>query len=312
MPQIAKLESVELRSLWAHEEHGFSAWLLSNLDTLGECLGLTLQSGQREKAVGRFSLDVLAETDGGAQVIIENQLDCTDHDHLGKILTYLSNMDAKIAVWVAGNHREEHAEAIRWLNEFTPADMAFYLVKLSAFRIGNSDPAPHFAVVAGPSANSRSIGQEKKELAERHVLRRKFWEQLLDRARKAGVLTHAQRAPSTDSWLGAGAGIMAGVSFNYNIWTDSAAVDLWIQNEDVSENKKLFDKLFGMRQQIEAEFGGSLLWERLDDKRASRIRADIAGPGLHDPEDQWATTQERMVRAMNQLSKAIRIALRMG
>ena len=149
MGSIAKLEPVEIRELWKHEGRGFSAWLAENLDTLSEAVGLTLQNPIREKEVGRFSLDLLTETDGGTQVIIENQLDVTNHDHLGKVLTYLSNLEAKIAIWIAGDIREEHAEAIRWLNEFTPADTAFFLVKLSAFRINGSDPAPHFAVVAG-------------------------------------------------------------------------------------------------------------------------------------------------------------------
>lgn len=305
MSLIAKLEPIEVRTLWGHEEYGFSAWLVHNLDALGESLGLTLINPQREKAVGRFSLDVLTETDNGVQVIIENQLECTNHDHLGKVLTYLSNLDAKIAIWIASEFREEHAEAIRWLNEFTPADVAFYLVKLSAFRIGGSDPAPHFGKVAGPTTIGRSIGQEKKELAERHVLRRKFWEQLLERARRSGVTTHAQRTAGTDSWLSAGAGIMSGVSFTYNIWTDSAAVDLWIQSENLEENKKLFDRLFAMREQIETSFGAPLIWDRMDEKRTSRIRSELPIEGLYDPEEKWPAIQERMIQAMDRLSKAI-------
>lgn len=309
MPNIARLEPVEIRQLWTHEERDFSAWLAANLDSLGEVVGLTLVDPVREKEVGRFSLDLFAETEGGVQVIIENQLEATNHDHLGKVLTYLANLDAKIAIWIAGDVREEHAEAIRWLNEFTPADMAFYLVKLSAFRINGSDPAPHFAVVAGPTETGREVGREKKELADRQVQRLKFWTQLLERARAQGVLTHAQRSPSTESWLGAGAGILSGVSFNYNIWTDGAAIDLWIQNEDPVANKRLFDSLSAKRSQIEVAFGGSLVWERMDAKRASRIRATVPGRGMDDGEENWPALQDAMVEVMGRFSKAIRAAV---
>lgn len=306
MGSIAKLETVAVRELWKHEERGFSAWLVENLDPLGEAVGLTLRNPVREKEVGRFSLDVLAETEGGAQVIIENQLDVTNHDHLGKVLTYLSNLEAKIAVWIAGDIREEHAEAIRWLNEFTPADTAFYLVKLSAFRINGSDPAPHFVVVAGPTETGRRVGQEKKELADRQVLLLKFWGQLLERARQRGVQSHAQRSPGKDSWLSAGAGIKSGVAYNYNVWTDSAAVDLWIQTESAAENKRIFDHLHRHREKIETAFGGPLIWDRLDDKRASRIRADVTVGGLYEPETQWPNIQEAMIDAMDRLVKALK------
>lgn len=306
MGSIGKLEPVPVRELWSHEERGFSAWLAENLDALGDAVGLTLQNPIREKEVGRFSLDLLAETDDGVQVIVENQLEVTNHDHLGKVLTYLSNLEAKIAIWIAGDVREEHAEAIRWLNEFTPADTAFYLVKLSAYRINGSDPAPHFAVVAGPTETGRSVGQEKKELAGRHVLLLKFWEQLLERARQRGVPYHAQRSPGKDSWLSAGAGIKSGVAYNYNIFTDSAAVELWIQTESATENKRIFDHLLSQRDPIEAAFGGALIWNRLDDKRASRVRAELEVGGLYDPETQWPKIQDAMIDAMDRLVKALK------
>lgn len=307
MGSIAKLDTVAVRELWKHEQHGFSAWLAENLDPLGEAVGLTLLNPIREKQVGDFSLDLLAETDGGVQVIVENQLDVTNHDHLGKVLTYLSNLEAKIAIWIAGEVREEHAEAIRWLNEFTPADTAFFLVKLSAFRINGSDPAPHFAVVAGPTKTGRSVGQEKKELAEREVLRLQFWEELLDAAKKQGVMWHAQRAPSKDMWLGAGAGIRAGVSLNYLIWIDQkSGVELYIDTGDRDVNKQIFDGLYAKKDLVEKAFGGPLLWDRLDERRASRVRYVMPDGGLTDSEGRLPEIQDAMVKAMDRLAKAVR------
>jgi len=307
MGSIAKLEAVEIRQLWAHEERGFSAWLAANLDSLGDALDLTLQNPEREKAVGRFSLDLMAETDDGAQVINENQLDVTNHDHLGKLLTYLSNLEAKVAVWIAGEVREEHAEAIRWLNEFTPADMAFYLVKLSAFRIGGSDPAPHFEVMARPTETGRGVGQEKKELAQRHVQRLKFWSQLLDRAKTKGVMWHAQRSPGKEMWLAAGAGVRAGVSLNYLIWIDKeSGVELYIDSGEHDENKQIFDSLLAQKEKVEQAFGSALDWQRLDGKRASRIRYVMSGGGLMDGEQDWPRIQDAMIDAMDRLARAVK------
>ena len=180
------MERVVLRELWKHEERGFSAWLETNLDMLSEAIGVSLSDPQREQLVGSFQVDLVAENENGERVIVENQLEATDHDHLGKLLTYLTNLDAKAAIWITSAPRPEHIRAIQWLNETTPNDVAFYLVRLAAYRISGSDAAPLFTVIVGPSAESKSFGKQKKELAERHVLRLRFWEQLSQR--KGGSL----------------------------------------------------------------------------------------------------------------------------
>jgi hypothetical protein len=171
---IGKLEPVPLREIWPDEVSDFTAWLSENLDVLGEALGISLTLVQREAAVGPFSIDILAEDPNGNQVIVENRIRRTDHDHLGKLITYLSNLDAKAAIWISSDPRPEHIRSIAWLNETTPADVAFYLVRIEAYRIGESLPAPMFSIVAGPSAEMKRIGTQKKELAERHLLRKEF------------------------------------------------------------------------------------------------------------------------------------------
>lgn len=303
---IGKLEPVDLRELWKHEEYEFSAWLGKNLDTLSEAIGVSLSEPRREVRAGNFQVDLVTEDEYNNLVIIENQLKATDHDHLGKLLTYLTNMDAKTAIWISSAPRPEHIRTIQWLNETTPGDIAFFLVRLAAYRIGNSEPAPLFTVIVGPSAESKDFGREKKELAERHVLRLKFWEQLLSLARQKGVLIHAQRTPSKENWISAGAGYRSGVSFNYVIFmTDGGAVDLYIDTGDKDENKEIFDKLSAKKAEIEQAFGDSLSWERLDDRRASRIRYVVKGAGLVD-EAEWPTIQDAMVNAMDRLARALR------
>lgn len=282
---IGKLEKVDLRDLWRHEERGFSAWLVANLEALSDALGFELAEPQREVKVGTFEVDLVAEDGNANRVVIENQLEPTDHDHLGKILTYLTNLEAKTAVWITKAPRPEHVKAVAWLNETTPDDISFFLVRLDAYRIGSSDPAPLFTVIVGPSAEAKGFGQQKKELAERHVLRLRFWEGLLTKAKERGLLLHAARSPSKESWIAAGAG-RSGLTFNYVIWMeDQAAVELYIDTGDLTENKRIFDALAARREVIDQEFGGKIEWERLDEKRACRVRHVVELGGLSSGEE---------------------------
>jgi len=306
MSDIGRLEQVDLRSLWRHEEYGFSAWLENNLEQLGEALGRRFSDPQREVAAGGYFVDMLVEDEEGDRVVIENQLAPTDHDHLGKLLTYLTNLDAKTAVWIVKDARPEHMRAVQWLNETTPDDIAFFIVKLAAFRIGDSSPAPLFTPIVGPSASSKDIGRSKKVLAERHVLRLRFWEQLLGLARSRGLMLHAQRTPTKEHWLGAGAGIRSGLAFNYLAWMEGeAGVELYIDTGNAEENKRIFDLFYSKRQEIESEFGAPLLWDRLDQKRASRIKHVFTCAGLVR-EDQWEVIQAQLVDNMDRFSRSIR------
>lgn len=306
MSSIGKLEAVPVRDLWKHEERGFSAWLEINLDTLSEAIGITLSDPQRELLAGNFQVDLVCEDENGDRVIVENQLEATNHDHLGKLITYLTNLDTKTAIWISTAPRAEHIRAIQWLNETTPDDVAFYLVRLAVYRIAGSAPAPLFTVIVGPSADSKEFGKQKKDLAERHVLRLKFWEQLLQRAKDNGVMLHAQRAPSKDSWISAGAGVKSGVAFTYVIWmTEESAVELYIDTGDGDENKRIFDGLHGQKSAVEHAFGAALSWDRLDEKRGSRVRFVLKEGGLVD-EDKWPTIQDAMISAMDKLAKAVK------
>ncbi len=307
---IGRLERVELRQIWPHEERDFSVWLENNIEALSEVLGIDLSVVQREKSVGSFELDLLAEDATGNIVIIENQLGPSDHDHLGKLVTYLTNLEAKTAVWIVANARPEHARVVSWLNEATPADVSFYLVSVEGYRIGDSEPAPLFTVISGPSRDSKDVGTKKKDLAERHVLRLRFWEQLLARAREKGITLHANRAPCTDNYIGAGAGI-SGVSFNYVVWLEGeTAAELYIDTGDKEKNKCIFDSLLREKEKIETDFGSSLLWERLDNVRASRIRHLMTLGGLKDGEDRWPVIQDAMIDAMDRLSRALKPHIR--
>jgi hypothetical protein len=307
---IGKLEPVPLRELWKHEEHGFSVWLANNIEALSEELGISLTVEEREKKVGAFNVDLLAMDEYGNRVIVENQLERTDHDHLGKVLTYLTNLQAKTAIWIAAEASPEHITAMQWLNEVTPEDVTFCLVRLAAYRIGSSEPAPQFTVIVAPSAEGKSIGREKKELAEREVLRLRFWEQLLARAKAAGVMTHASVSPTKDQWLNAGAG-RSGITFTYLIWTkeDKGGGELYIDTGDKERNKRIFDVLHAKQAEIERAFEFPLDWQRLDNRRSSRIRFLVGKGGLRD-ESRWPSIQEAMISGMERFSTLLQPYIR--
>lgn len=177
---IGKIERISLRKVWKHEAYDFSQWLQDNIDVLSEVLDIELTAPETEQPAGTFSVDLVAEDDSGNLIIIENQLEKSDHDHLGKLITYLVAIGAKAAIWIVADPRPEHVSAITWLNESSLA--SFYLLKLEAVAIGKSEPAPLLTLIVGPSEESREVGKAKKELAERYFIRHEFWGQLLEKA----------------------------------------------------------------------------------------------------------------------------------
>ena len=291
---------------WAGEASHFTPWLAKaeNLELLSETLGIELELEAEEKDVGPFRADILCkESLTGSWVLVENQLERSDHDHLGKLITYMVALDARAAIWVVAEPRPEHVSAITWLNEASSAD--FYLVKLEAIRIGRSDPAPLLTMIVGPSEEAREVGRTKQELAERHFIRHEFWSSLLGRA-KAKTSLHANISPSRSNWIGAGAG-KQGLGFNYVTRQHGGQVELYIDRgqDSEKENKAIFDSLVDQKSKIEEAFGESLDWQRLEGPRASRIRKELTSGGYRDDE-RWPQIQDEMIDNMIRLSDALK------
>ena len=300
MANIARLEKVPLRQLWVHEANDFTVWLADNLDFVGDAIGMELNLVEREAAAGPFSADILAEDAFGNNVIIENQLERTDHDHLGKVITYFSNLEAKTAVWITKQVRPEHETAVQWLNEMSPADTAFFLIRIEAFKISDSPPAPLLTVVVGTTPEVKEVGLQKKEKAERHILRYEFWEQILEKALEKTPL-HANSSPGTGSWLSASVG--DGIYFSYIIRMHDAQVRFYLESSNTQKNKKRFDQLFVRKDEIEETFGEPLTWLRHDEFISSRIDYDVIDLGLRD-KDKWELVQDQMINAMLRLYQA--------
>lgn len=301
---IGKLERVPLRKVWEHEAYDFTQWLQDNIDVLNAALDLNLINVDREQAAGSFSIDLVAEDEGGGTVIIENQLEKSNHDHLGKIITYLSSMGAKAAIWIVSDPRPEHVAAVAWLNESSSA--AFYMVKVEAVRIGDSPAAPLFTLIVGPSDETKDVGQTKKEIAERYGIRKRWWTMLIERSAKVNKL-HAHITSGEYSWIGASSGVR-GLSLNYVVSQDECAAELYIDRgkDAEEENKAIYDQLLANRDHIDKAFGEPLIWQRLEGKRACRIRHTQTGGGYRSPEEQWPKLQDKIIMDMDRLEKALR------
>jgi hypothetical protein len=243
---IGKIVRKPLREVWKHEALDFTTWLLENIDVLSEALDLPLQDAKREQAAGDFSVDLVAEDGSGNTVVIENQLEKSNHDHLGKLITYLAALDARVAVWIVSEPRPEHTNAITWLNESQQA--SFYLVKAEAICIDNSAPACLFTLITGPSEETREVGETKKEFADRDAIRRRFWETLLERARQKTKLYNTL-SPTDYGWMAFASG-KPGLSFLTSIAQHSATAQLVIDRGKDSDSEKQDDSRSAKESQV--------------------------------------------------------------
>src|SRR3954470_11992661 len=180
---LGRLERVELRNIWLSEASDFTPWLArdENLAILGETLGIDLELEAQERPVGPFRADILCKDIGTDRwVLIENQLERTDHTHLGQLLTYASGLEAVTIVWISARFTEEHRSTLDWLNRITDDSFRFFGLEVELWRIGDSIAAPKFNIISKPNAWSHSVAQaaraiDEGELAETRVLQRNYW-----------------------------------------------------------------------------------------------------------------------------------------
>jgi len=300
---ISRLEVVPIREAFKHEAHHFTRWLEEHIEALEDRIGIKMTVIQREKDVGDFNVDLLCEDENGHAIIIENQLERTDHNHLGQLLTYLVNLDAKTAIWIATEPRPEHKRVIDWLNESTPADVSFYLIKVEAIRIKESPYAPLFTVLVAPDNQAKIVGEKKKEWANSHLQREEFWKSLLERSKKSKTSLFSAVSPGRYEWIGTGAG-RTGISYIFRLKKSSAEINLYIDSKIGEKNKQIFDELAKNKDEIENTFGDKLEWDRGEDKRSSLILKRFQDGGLATPE-KWEELQDKLVDGMDKFHKAI-------
>lgn len=298
---LGKLKKVELREAWKHEASHFTQWLAQeeNLALLGDEIGFEIKLLQTEAAVGSFNVDILAEEENtGRKIIIENQLEITNHDHLGKIITYASGYDAQIIIWVVKDAREEHRQAIDWLNEHTDENTEFYLVQIELWQIEDSPYAPKFEIVSKPNDWTKAVrsSTDTRELTDTKVKQLEFWTQFKEYGKKRQTKLHLRKVyPQhwTDISIGSSD---AHISLIASPREGILGADLYIPDK-----KELYQKLHNHKDQIEADLGEKGEWMELEGKKASRVRISTAGD--FDDASKWEDSFEWLLNEAEKFHK---------
>jgi len=242
--ELGRIEEISVSEIFENEDE-FSDWLVENVGLLNRKLQVELADLQRERQIGRFSADVVGrDVSSNRTVVIENQFGRTDHDHLGKILTYASGVDAKVVVWIAEEFADEHKQALTWLNDQTPEDVGFFGIEVRAIRIEDSPYAIDLEVVVAPNEWAKTAKATRP--SPRNEAYREFWRRLLE-------IYGKKMTPQPQNWMSFGAG-RSGVTYDWVFTYDNKfSVELYVNTGDAVENRRIFDCLLKYREEIEKE-----------------------------------------------------------
>jgi hypothetical protein len=270
--KLGRVEEINPREIWPDEKLDFTPWLSDNLDLLGDALDLSLTLVGCEVPIGPYAADIVAATaqDEPRQVVVENQLAPTNHDHLGKVITYGAGRDASYLVWIATEFREEHRSALDWLNRTSGGQVGYFGVVLRCIKIGDSDPAPQFLVMCRPNIFS-DLAEEKdgSTLSETKRLQLEFWTQLKGHAEQGKFPLRFQK-PKPQYWTDLAIG-RAGIylSLVASMQDRRAGCKLYVGVEDAWA---VIDALLAKRTEIESELGGLEWPDRGEDKKHLTVR----------------------------------------
>ncbi len=307
MPELERLERVDLRTIWEHEAQDFTPWLATeeNLSVLADTLHMELELVVQETNVGLFRADILCRNAGGGSwVLVENQLERTDHSHLGQLLTYAAGLDAVTICWIAENFTEEHRAALDWLNEITDDRLQFFGLEIELWRIGNSLPAPKFNVVSKPNDWSRSGRPVSENITRTKRLQREFWSALKKRLEEERSSVRSIK-PQLQSWMTFSIGrsefsLVAALQSREN-WI---SVYLSMTGPNAKAHFRLLER---QREEIEEELG-DLEWRALPGKEQHiRLRRKNADPMQ---QEDWPNQLDWMVSALERFDKTFRSRLK--
>ena len=252
------LATVDVRSQWPHESSDFTPWLArdENMARLGEALGLELETERVEVAVGPYSADILARDSSGDYVVVENQLTKTDHDHLGKSITYASVLNARTVIWIAPHFTDEHRKALEWLNDNTTDELAFYGIQVELWSIDGSRPAVRFNVLSRPAEINRQV--VVTNLSEARQLQLEWWTAFRE-ALVASKLVGSTQTPRAQYWYEVALG-KSGIflSNSVNTWDNRVGVRVYLQGKFGGD--AALEQLLAERETIEREIGHPLQW----------------------------------------------------
>ena len=299
----ARLEPVDLRKVWTHEADRFTPWLAQpdNLDLLGESLGITLEVDAVEKSLGSFRADIVCREESGSTVVIENQLERTNHDHLGKLLTYAASLKAATVVWLAATFREEHRAVLDWLNQITPEDYRFFGVEIEVWRIGKSPVAPKFNVVSMPNDWSKSVAAtvvDARPSAGR-LKQLEYWSRFQDVLDTQDGWVSRNRKPQAKGYMTYPIG-----RTGFHLAAVMNTQEKWVRAELYIHGSNAAEILLGLerdRDQVEHELGYKLEWgDQSPTARDRRIGCKLRDADPKEESD-WSRQHEWLATHLKDL-----------
>ena len=284
--KLSRITKVNPREVWRHEALDFTQWLAKeeNIAVLCEELEINLENIKPEASAGRYNVDIVADDiDTKRKVIIENQLEPTDHKHLGQILTYASAYDASVIIWVVTDYTEEHRQAIDWFNRNISENISFFLVQIEVYKIGDSEPAPKFNIICEPNNWGKTIKSSGTgdAVSATKLLQMEFWEGLKTYASANGTRVSFSHTPQPKHWLNISIGTSrCHIALTVNTQKGYVGCEVYIRND-----KALYETFYRNKDKIESTVGAELEWMELPDATASRILLTKKG----NPKDrkQW-------------------------
>lgn len=266
--ELGKLEKIELREVWRHEALDFTRWLArkENIALLSKEIGIDIEVIETEMSVGRYNVDIYArDTESNKKIVIENQLENTNHDHLGKMLVYAAGLDADIAIWIVKDVNEEHKQAVEWLNDNSFEKINIFLVKVELWQIDNSPIAPKFQVICEPNNWAKVLKQQSKEnVSDLELKQMEYWQGFVDYA-KSKDKTYISQRPSIYNWY-----VIRIGSSDYKIKLVHSVNSDMIRCQLEIFNDEIYKKLEQYRTEIDNKING-LEWEYLEDRKVNRI-----------------------------------------
>ena len=310
MVKVASLDEVPLRSVWGDEARDFTPWLADHPNLLGKELQMDLELEGKEVPVGTFSADlVFRETNTGQRIVVENLLEKTDHDHLGKLITYAAALEAHWAVLVAKQFRPEHRSALTWLNSISGEGSGFFGIEVQAVRIADSPTAVRLDMVVKPDDFSRRARAGAETVSETKGRYIEWWAEFLPKFHEAHPGWSNAQKPSNANWMNfpsGKSGVRYGLNFAYPTGATNYSLSAHVYMDD---GKSIYPALESQRSEIEAACNLPLRWDPSENTQSSRIEACL-DPADPTDRDRWPEYRSWALQTLGELRQAFAAPIR--